>query len=207
VAVAALVALGRAGGSGALDALRKAVRDGDARRRVAAVRGLAEHPELEATKELEWLAAAGTDPGVTAAAIEGLERRAAGAGPDGPAAVDSLIRLLEEASLGDRIVAAVAHVPPIHLPRLSAGLAHPHPAARCRAVEAIARARRPEATRLMAPAFGDADARVREAAVVAVVRLGTRTFEGALRELAAGDPSKAVRRAAADALATLRNVT
>lgn len=207
VAIAALVALGRAGGPAALDTLQKAVRDGDAPRRAAAVRGLAEHPAQEATKALEWLAATGTDPGVTSAAIEGLARRAAGAGPDGPVAVDSLIKLLEEASLGDRVVAAVAHVPPVHLPRLSAGLAHPHPAARCRAVEAIARARRLEATRLLAPAMSDVDARVREAAVAAIVRLGTRAFEGALRELVLADPSTTVRRAAADALAILRNVT
>jgi HEAT repeat protein len=207
VAVAALAALGRLGSSAALQALKTAVRDGDTRQRAAAVRGLGEHPALEATHDLEWLAAAGTDPGVTVAAIEALERRAAGTGPAAAHAVESLIKLLSEASLGDRIVAAVARVPSLHLPRLVAGLAHPHPAARCRAVEAIARARRAEATRLLERAFDDEDPRVREAAVAAIVRLGTRAFEGALRALAAGDASRAVRRAAADALAALRNVT
>ena len=48
-----------------------------------AARGLAAHPAPEATKDLEWIAAADTDQGVTAAAIEGLARRAAAPEPDG----------------------------------------------------------------------------------------------------------------------------
>jgi hypothetical protein len=46
--------------------------------------------------------------------------------------------------------------------------------------------------------------RVRETAALAIARLGTRMFDQILGRLAHGDPSKAVRRASAEALATVR---
>ncbi len=71
-------------------------------------------------------------------------------------------------------------------------------------VDALARHHTREATRLLAAAFEDDDPRVREAAAVAVARLGTVTHDTVLRRLAATDPSRAVRRAASDALGATR---
>jgi HEAT repeat protein len=68
-------------------------------------------------------------------------------------------------------------------------------------VEALARYRHPDATRLLARAFDDEDAGVRESAVDAVFRLGSKAFDETLEKLASQDPSEAVRRAARSALA------
>jgi HEAT repeat protein len=89
--------------------------------------------------------------------------------------------------------------------RVADGLSHSHPGVRRRTVEALARYRRPDATRLIAEAFKDSDPRVREAAALAMARLGSRHFDEHLRQLALVDPSKAVRRAASAALAAMRS--
>jgi HEAT repeat protein len=71
-------------------------------------------------------------------------------------------------------------------------------------VDALGRFQRPESTGLVADALGDSASAVRETAIATLARLGARGMEGAFAELATQDPSKAVRRAAATALALTR---
>jgi HEAT repeat protein len=63
---------------------------------------------------------------------------------------------------------------------------------------------RAEATALITGMLADADAAVRELAVSTLARLGTRGLDPTFTALAAQDPSKRVRRAAAAALANSR---
>ena len=72
-------------------------------------------------------------------------------------------------------------------------------------IEVLTRFRLPEATRALAAAFSDTDPGVRETAVVAIMRLGSTVFDDTIEGLAQRDPSKAVRRAAAAALAPKRS--
>lgn len=204
VAAAALSALGRAGEPRALHVLREASRAADPERRQAAARGLVAHATAEAVAELEWMAAADSDPQTADIALDGIAGIASAGEPGAAAAVGSLVRLLEETERCERAISAIAHLPPPMFVEVAVGLAHPHPLVRRRTVEALARARRPEATDLIGRAFADADPRVREAAILAITRLGSRVFDGVLRELVTADVSPAVRRAAAAALATLR---
>jgi HEAT repeat protein len=105
----------------------------------------------------------------------------------------------------DAAVASLGTLPAHALPEVARGLSHPDPAVRRRTVDVLARFRSPEATRHIGAAFEDSNAGVRETAVVAITRLGSSAYDQALRELAASDPSKAVRRAAATALASRRS--
>ncbi len=71
-------------------------------------------------------------------------------------------------------------------------------------VEALARVRHPDATAAIESALEHEDADIREAAVLALGRLGAAGAAAKLPGLAGHDPSKAVRRAAGAALARLR---
>jgi HEAT repeat protein len=153
---------------------------------------------------LGWLAAADEDSSVVEAAAQSLGSIARAEGAAAAAAVDALVALLTDT---DRAVAATRAIPMIPaslVERVARGLNQQHPNVRRRTVDALARYRRLEATRLLEPALTDEDARVRETAVVAIARLGTRMFDSHLARLAERDPSKAVRRASAEALAAVR---
>jgi HEAT repeat protein len=75
---------------------------------------------------------------------------------------------------------------------------------RRKTIDALARMRTPETTQFVARALDDEVAAVRETAVLALMRLGARAVEARLQDIARQDPSKAVRRVAADAAARLR---
>jgi HEAT repeat protein len=156
--------------------------------------------------ELEWLAAADPDAGVVDSGISGLAEIAARQGAAGEAAVDSLVGLFADPEKCERAAAAVARLPVAAVSRVANGLKHPQPTVRRRTVDALARYRRPEATRQLQTAFTDEDPRVREAAAVGVTRLGTRLFDETLKQIAQNDSSRSVRRAAAAALASQRAV-
>ena len=204
VAAAALATLGRLGAHEALSAMRAAGRAGEAPRRRAAAEGLAALASREAVAELEWMAAADADRQVIECAVRKLGDIASLGGDAGAHAVDALVALLSEGDRCEAATAALARLPMEHLPRLAAGLTHGQPVVRRRTVEALARHRHPEATRLIEPAFDDSDGTVREAATAAILRLGSRIFDERLSRLSSEDPSEAVRRAADAALARLR---
>jgi HEAT repeat protein len=204
IATAALFTLGHLGGTEATAALRAAARDADPSRRRAAIHGLAVMASQDAVSTLEWLAAADDDFPVSEAAIDALLEIANKGQDSAPLAVDSLIALLADADRCLAATAAIARIPLSLVGRLARGLNHAHPNVRRRTVDALARYRRSEATRLLEPALEDADPRVREAAALAVGRLGTRMFDRLLGRLAENDPTKSVRRACAEALAAVR---
>ena len=205
VAAAAIFAIGRVGGAEALEELRRAAHADQARIRGAAVKGLTALGSSDAVRELEWLAAGDPDAQVGGRAIAALGDIAARTGDGADAAITALVALLADPDRSEPAISAIIRLPVDRLPQVASGLAHPQLGVRRRTVDALARYRRPEATRLLRPAFSDDDPRVRETAALAMMRLGTRSFDDTLRELAHTDGSKAVRRAAADALAGVRN--
>ena len=205
VAAAALRALGRLGGDEALDSLRAHGRSGEQIRRRAAVEGLGDHGTLEAVEQLEWIAAADGEPAIADLAIEALATIAARDDDAAGAAIDALLALCGVPGRRDAASASLSQLTPEALPRVARGLAHTDPAVRRWTIEVLTRFRLPEATRQLDPALADTDAGVRETAVVAIMRLGSIVHDDVIRELAERDPSKAVRRAAAAALASRRS--
>jgi HEAT repeat protein len=207
VAAAALTALGHVADAEGLAPLQQALRSGDVSRRSAAVRALIAHASAAAVNALEWTAAADSDAAVARLAIDGLGQVAAGQGAGVDAAVEALTTLLADHAQRPAAVAALARLPVPLIPKVGRGLQHAAPAVRCATLEALARFRQPESTRLLESALDDSAADVREVAVVALTRLGTLGAADRFAVLARQDPSKAVRRAAAAALARIRPST
>lgn len=201
VASVALVALGRLDGPDAMARLHVAARSAEPARRKAAAEGLAACGSREAVAELEWMSAADADREVFECAIQKLTEIASAGREESPRAIEAILALLAEADRSDAAIEAIARLPLGAVPGLAAGLRHAQPVVRRRTVEALARYRHSDATRLLAPAFDDPDPTVRETAAAAVLRLGTRLFDDLLGRLAGQDPSNRVRRTAAAALA------
>ena len=205
VAAAALRALGRLGGAEALDALRVNGRAEDLTRRRAAIEGLGAHGSSEAVEQLEWIAAADNQPAAADLAVQALAGIASRDGAASPNAIDALLALCAVPDRRDAAAAALGHLRGDAIPDVARGLGHTDPTVRRWTVEILSRLRLPEATRALGTAFSDTDAGVRETAVVAIMRLGSTVFDDVIRGLAERDPSKAVRRAAAAALAARRS--
>jgi HEAT repeat protein len=85
------------------------------------------------------------------------------------------------------------------------GLDRSDPDVRLYVVAALGRFKCAEATRWLAEALQDESPAVREAAILGLSRLGARGLDSRFNELARTDPSKAVRRAAAAAVARQRS--
>ena len=205
VAAAALGALGRLAAADGLSELVEALRSDSASRRTAAVRALAAHGSTDAVSSLEWTASADPDPAVARSALEALAMVAATTdGPAARAAIDALLLLLTDAGRREAAANALAALPAARIQDLARGLRHPQTEVRTRTIEALGRLQHPEASRLIVEALADASPSVREAAIVALTRLGARGVEPTIADLAARDSSKAVRRAATAALARLR---
>lgn len=204
VAAAALRALGRLGTSDALATLKAAARADDPSRRLAAVQALAAHGTPDAVGQLEWLAGGDPDAAIGTAAIASLGDVAARGDAGAIAAVDALVALCGDPARRDAATNVITALPPSVIPHVARGLGHPQAPVRRRVVECLGRFLDPDATSFIAAALQDDAPVVRETAVVALARRGTRACDEQLKRLAAGDPSKAVRRAAAAALASMR---
>ncbi len=205
VAAAALRALGRLRGHDALETLRSIGRAGDVASRRAAVEGLGAHATTEAVAQLEWIAAADAEPAVAELAVQQLAEIASSRDGGAQAAIDALLALCAVPERRDAAAARLSSLPVAAAHDVARGLAHADPAVRKRTVEVLSRFRHADATRHLEAAFADADAAVRETAVVAIMRLGSAGYDDTLRRLAEHDPSKPVRRAAAAALASRRS--
>jgi HEAT repeat protein len=206
VAAAALTALGRMADVEGLGPLQEALRSADSSRRQAAVRALVAHAGQGAVPLLEWTAAADADPAVARAALDGLGEMAAGGGASADGAVEALTALLADQRQREAVVVALGALPVVRIAMIGRGLGHPMPAVRRATLEALARLRHTESTSLIESALADNSADVREAAVIALARLGTVGLADKLSRIARQDPSKPVRRAAAAALGRLRPV-
>jgi HEAT repeat protein len=204
VAGAALRALGRLGAPDALATLRAAARADDPARRLAAVEALAAHGTPDAVGQLEWLAGGDPDTAVAAAAVVSLGEVAARAETGAVAAVDALVALCSDPARRAAAADVISGLPPSLIPHVARGLRHPQAPVRRRVVECLGRFLDQHATAFIAGALQDDAAIVRETAVAALARLGTRSCDEQLKRLADRDPSKAVRRAAAAALASMR---
>jgi HEAT repeat protein len=205
VAAAALAALGLLAAEEGLPDLQDALRAPDPLRRAAAIGALTALGTAGAVSALEWAALADDTDAVGDAAVDGLESVASRDGDAGAAAVDVLCRMLADTGRRERAMTALARLPSSRLEEVARGLQHPSADVRSAVVDVLGRVQRADATALLAGALADDDASVRETAVAALTRLGTRGLEPRFAALAAQDPAKRVRRAAAAALASLRS--
>jgi HEAT repeat protein len=154
---------------------------------------------------LRWAVESDATPEVAEAALEGLARLARQSGEGWADAVDALVDLT---AVGVRRVAAadaLALIPPGRINRIADGLAHPNPNVRRATVEALTRMKHPDASARVRSALDHHDEVVREAAVIALDRIGARGMVHKLSTIAASDASVAVRRAALVALARYKD--
>jgi HEAT repeat protein len=200
LASAALRSLGRTSHAEAVAAMREALRSGDPPRRLAAVTGLRACVSREAVDVLQWTAVADSEDSVALAAVEALGAIAGKSDRQADAAVAALVATLAEPSRRVAAVAVLSRLPERQIARVAAGLTHPNPLVRRVLVDVLARLRHPEASAAIRGALDDADAAVREAAIVALDQLAVRGIRPRLAQLAQSDESRAVRRAAASAL-------
>ena len=203
VAAAALQGLGTTAEERTLRPLLDALRSEPAARRKAAVAALAAHGSADAVSALEWTASADSEMEMARAAVEGLAAVASAGGRGVSTAVEALVSLLADARIRESVLIAIARLPAGTIPVLQRGLAHAVPAVRLATVEALARVRHPEATAVIEAVLDHQDAEMREAAVLALARIGGADA-ARLSRLAGSDPSKAVRRAAGAALGRIR---
>jgi HEAT repeat protein len=207
VAAAALQGLGKAAEEQTLRPLLEALRSEPAARRKAAVGALAAHGSPDAVGALEWTASADPDVELAGAAVEGLAAVASAAGTGVAPAVEALVSLLADLRIRESVLTALARLPTATIPLLQRGLDHGVPAVRLATVEALARARHPQATAVIETALDHRDAEIREAAVLALARIGAADVAPRLSRLAGSDPSKVVRRAAGAALGRIRQAS
>lgn len=199
LAAAAVRSLGRVSDPRAAAALRSALRSPDPALRLAAVTACRTRATSEAIVALQWTAAADEDHAIAMAAVEALGLLARRQDTDGAAAVAALLSSTAEPRTRDAAIAALARLPPSRIDAVAQGLSSTQPQIRTATVAALARLHCPEASAAMRAALDDEDARVREAAVIALDRLGARGLGRKLALMARDDPSRAVRRVAAAA--------
>lgn len=203
VAAAALAALARVGTGAALPSLLEAARSTSEARRRAAVDGLGRDATPPAVEALRWLA--GADDGRTAElAITALGQAAAASSEGGDAAARALVDLLGDDRRAEHAAGVLCRLRADRLSVLQDALQHPQVTVRQRAVSTLGRFTAADPAPVLMQALDDEKPAVREAAILQLARLGTRNINGRFAEIARTDPSKHVRRAAAAAMARLR---
>ena len=204
VAAAALRALGTLGAAEALTPLQGSARAPSLKIRLSAVAGLGALGTEAAVAALGWVASVDTDTPVSEAAISGLAEVATSSREGAGLAVASLLEMQADAGLAEAASAALSRLGSGRVADVAHGLRHPQSDIRRKTIDTLARMRIAAATKFIAQALDDEVAAVRETAVLALSRLGAQGLEARFKDLAGTDPSKAVRRAAADAAARLR---
>jgi HEAT repeat protein len=197
---AALRGLGHAFDARAEQALKTALRSDDVVVRLAAVSGLRAGGSAEAIEGLAWTAAADGDEGVARAAVEALGELARRSSSVGHTAVGALLTIATEPHLRDTAVTSLAVLPELRIPAVVDGLDHARSEVRRVTIAVLERMKHPDASAAIQRALDDDDATVRESAITALERLGTRGVARKLGAMAQDDPSRAVRRAASAAL-------
>ena len=200
LAAAALRGLGRVTDGRAASTLIAALRAADAQRRAAAVAGLRAQATVDAVEALAWTAGGDADAAVSAAASDALAEIGRRAGAAGDAAVRALVGLTADAARREGVVGALGGLPRARIASVASGLSHAQPDVRCATIAALGRMRHPDASTAIRSALDDPEPRVREAAVTVLDSLGVRGLARVFAQLARDDDSRAVRRAAADAL-------
>lgn len=200
LAAAALRGLGHARDARAEQALKTALRSDEVVVRLAAVSGLRASGSVEAIEGLAWTAAADGDEGVGRAAVDALGELARRSNSTGSTAVAALLTIAAEPHLRATAVSSLAVLPELRIPSVVDGLDHARPDVRRATIAVLERMKHPDASAAIQRALDDDDATVRESAIAALERLGTRGVARKLGAMAQDDPSRAVRRAAAAAL-------
>ena len=200
LAAAAVRSLGRSIDPRAPESLRAALRAPASAVRLAAVTAFRSRGTGDGVSALQWTAVADGDDTIAMAAVEALGALARRAGSEGVAAVDALLASTAEPRVRDAAIMALSRLPEARIEAVATGLSHLQPPVRVAAVAALARMRHPDASGAIRGALDDEDATVREAAVVALDRLGARGIGRKLAQMAREDPSRGVRRAAAGAM-------
>ena len=200
IAAAALTALGRVSDGRVMPTLTRALRSAEAQRRHAAVQALSRRGGNDAVASLRWTVETEADPEIAQAALDGIGRLGGLAGSGWEEAIEALIDLTAEAGRRTAAVDALSRVPPARVPRITRGLVHPIKTVRRSMIEVLTRMKHPDASLRVREALDHADPVVREAAVIALDRIGARGVARKLSALAANDPVVAVRRAADVAL-------
>jgi HEAT repeat protein len=196
IAAAAVRSLGRVGDGGAAVALARALRSPDTARRLSAVTAFSLRGGPDDVASLRWTAEADASRDVATAAVGGLARLATGTGERWREAVDALVELTADPRQQDAALAALARVPAGRADRVAKGLGHPIGRVRRMTIEALTRLKDPDAAARLRGALEDPDAGVREAAVMALKRIGARGLVAKLSKMIESDPDPAVRRAA-----------
>lgn len=204
VVAATLRALGALGAPEALPMLQRSARAEPVKIRLSAIAGLGALGTEAAVAALAWIAGVDTDAPVFESAIATLAEVATSGREGAGLAVASLLELQADARLAEAASSALGGIGAGRVGEVAHGLRHPQADIRRRTIDTLARMRTPDATKFLAQGLDDEVAAVRETAVLALTRLGARGLDARLQDLAAHDPSKAVRRAAADAAARLR---
>lgn len=205
LATAALRALGATDAEAAVPVLCAALRSSEARRRIAAAEALACAVTIDGVEALAWTACADADENVSAAAIAALGSIASCRPAFAEAALHALVDVAGDANARPHAVAALLRAPASAIPGLGDVLLWEESSARLTAVEVLGRMARPAASAYLVQALEDPDGAVRQRAVTALSRLGTRGLTRRFTAMAQSDDSPAVRHAADLALARARD--
>lgn len=199
-AMAAVRALGSVDVASVEAPLRRALASSDVRRRGAGVEAIVRWGREPAVLLLRAAASTDADPGVARAATTGLAALAGRAGAVASEAVTALIDLATEPSRRSDAIGALASLPVAAIPLLGAMLGSREPHVRRAVVEAIGRFSHPNASVYLRAALADADAVVRQQAIVALARVGASGLSRTFAEMARDDAAASVRHTAAAAL-------
>jgi HEAT repeat protein len=200
IGMAAIRASGAIRSEDAVSALREALRSRDAARRAAAVDAIAACSGAEAIELLQWTASSDVDGNVAQAALNGLGTIANRNTPASAGAVASLVALLSDPARRSDVIEVAGRLAPSAIPVLAESLATDDPPVRRGVVEALGRLSHTVASAYLQRALSDADDAVRREAVRALSRLGTRGLTRRFAAMSETDFSPAVRQAAAAAL-------
>jgi HEAT repeat protein len=201
IAAAALTSLGRVSDGRAVGALNRALRSADPQRRQAAIRAFSQRGGADSVTSLRWAVESDSTPDLAEAALDGMARLARLSGEGWTGAIDALVDLTALGAHRAAATGVLAAMPPGRVARISDGLTHPNPHVRRATIETLTRMKHPEASARVRSALDDGDEVVREAAVIALDRIGARGIVQKLAAIVDSDPAIAVRRAAQVALA------
>lgn len=198
LAIAAVNVLGAVHRHDSHEWLTRAARSPRPLVQLAAVRALAERPNVASVEVLSWSAHLDENPGLPAEAINALRRIAAAA--EHPmaqrAAVGALRELAAEGTQRRDAIAAIARLPEQMVPEVASGLSAARVATRVATADALAAMRHPRASGELSRALRDEDPAVRAAAVTGFAKLGTPSVARVIAAMRHTDPDPDVRRRA-----------
>ena len=198
LAIAAVTVLGAVHRHDAHEWLTRAARAPRPAVQLAAIRALAQRPNVASVEVLSWSAHLDENRALPGEAINALRRIAAAA--EHPmaqrAAVNALRELAAEGTERRAAIAAIARLPEQMVPEVASGLSAARVATRVATADALAAMRHPRASGELSRALRDEDPAVRAAAVNGFAKLGTPSVARVVAAMRHNDPDPDVRRRA-----------